>query len=66
MPRPSIAPLRKSSANMVSGMQMASMRTVICQPRKLNGRPIFSPAPISEMITISSVAFSIRIGVSAG
>ena len=51
---------------MVSGITTISSRTVIFQPAQLNGLLIFSPAPISEMMTMNSVAFSIRTGDSTG
>jgi len=47
-------------------MVRASSRVGNAHPRRENGRDIFSPAPISEMITISSVAFSMMTGVSVG
>ena len=51
---------------MVSGMAMKISRQVSPQPRQAKGLPIFSPAPISEMMTMNSVAFSMTTGVLIG
>ncbi len=55
-----------ASRIMQTGITTKSKRVVNRQPLKENNRSIFRPAPISETITMSSVAFSMRTGVSIG
>lgn len=63
-PRP--ATPSKVVAAMVRGMATASNRHVGAQPFRLMGRSSFSPAPIREMMTTSSVSRSVRVSQVRG
>ena len=65
-PNPRNAQPRNAVATMVSGMAIPSIRQVEDQRRQPIGRFSANPAPISEMITHSSVRCRVKLWCSRG